>query len=235
MLFWLFFLLGLVFAQDEFEADVEVENQEVPEMEKIEIPVEDDEIPHIETPEQYTAPRLNVSKYFDTREAVTDKKFPVRIFLQNTADQNITDVIIYDNVPEFFKVVEGTNASAIFDVIQPGEFVNFTYEVVPIIAGLKLIEGCGVNFTYNGVRQHQEQGTLGELYIVQNKGFIAVSVEWAVCIILFLVCYLIYVIHRTRVQKKTEMKLRAQGILPKKENVKKEKKENKKEAKPKNE
>ena len=238
MFFWLFFLLGLVFAQDDFDtADVEVDDEVIPEVEKIEIPAEEavnlEDMP-IQTPEQYRAKPMNLTKIPDTREIATDKMFPIHIIFTNTADQEITNVIIYDTVPEFLKVLDGQNSSMVVDVIQPGESVNFTYEVVPILSGVHIFEGCSVNFTYNGQRQQQETQPLGQVYVVQSKGLVLVAVEWAVCIILFLVCYLIYVIHRTRVQKKNEMKLRAKGITVKQPKDAKEKKE-RKDEKPKSE
>ena len=233
MFFWIFFLLGLVFAQDDLEAeqdlDHDIENVEEVPLEAIE-PNEaadplNEEQPEIVTPEQYNAPRLNLTKFPDTREFVTDKKFPIHIQLTNTAEQNITNVVIYDTVPEYLKIVGDANSTLLVDVIQPGETVNFTYEVIPIQSGVQIFEGCSVNFTYNFVRQHQELQPLGQIYVVEHKGFIAVTIEWAVCIILFLVVYLIYVIHRTRVQKETEKKLRAQGIFNNKKDNKQQKKE----------
>ena len=235
MFFWLFFLLGLVFAQDEFDAEVEQDLETLPEVEEIQEPTEipDEEgNPTIITPEQFRAPSLNLTKIPDTREFVTDKKFPIHIYLTNTAEQNITNVVIYDNVPDYLKVVENTNSTMVYDVIQPNETVTFTYEVIPIKSGVQIFEGCNVNFTYSFQRQHQELQSLGQIYVVQNKGFVAIAIEWAICIVIFLVVYLIYVIHRTRAEKEKQKILRAKGIKSE-EQKKKEKKDKKENKKPK--
>lgn len=215
LLFWLMLLLGVVFAQeaeevlDDHPEDEVVEEQE--EMEEDEVVVEK---PTIETPQEFTAPPLNLTKIPHITEAVTDKKFNVTIHLVNTAEEDITNVVVYDDVPSFLMLVEaeGNTNTATFEVIAPGEAVNFTYEVIPTVAGMKVIEGAAVNFTYRNVRQHQESRPLGEIFFTQNKGIVAVAIEWAVCIIIFCVGYLLWIIHKTKQQKETEKLLRAKGF-----------------------
>lgn len=217
LLFWLFLLLGVVFA-DEGEAEVDVE-EPLEEAQEDEILEEQEEVdqPEIETPQEFTAPALNLTKIPYITEAVTDKKFNVTIYLVNTADEDITNVVVYDDIPNFLMLVEaeGNTNTATYETIAPGEAVNFTYEVIPTVAGMKVIEGAAVNFTYKNVRQHQETRPLGEIFFTQNKGFVAVAIEWAVCIIIFCVGYLLWIIHKTKQQKETEKLLRSKGYMPK--------------------
>lgn len=230
LLFWLFLLLGVVFAQEEGEEVLEevleddvVEKQE--ELEEVETETVEDAVP-IGTPQEYTAPSMNLTKIPYITEAVTDKKFNITIHLVNTADEDITNVVIYDDVPNFLMLVEaeGNTNTATFESIAPGQAVNFTYEVIPTVAGMKMIEGAAVNFTYKNVRQHQETRPLGEVFFTQNKGIVAVAIEWAVCIIIFCVGYLLWIIHKTKQQKETEKLLRSKGFVTKEKKTGKDKK-----------
>ncbi|ELP86870.1 hypothetical protein EIN_044280 [Entamoeba invadens IP1] len=171
------------------------------------------EEPVIETPDERQVSILNMTKDLSEDDLVTDTNITITVSVTNPGPDNITNVVIYDELPAFFKLFEGENNTAVFDLVPVNATVNLTYVVQPILSGIHFVDSASVNFTMNGTRRHEESYAMGEYYITQYKGFFAILMEWAVIVFVGCVIALVWITYQNRSTEKQNKILRSKGFF----------------------
>ncbi|KAL7717268.1 Translocon-associated protein subunit alpha [Entamoeba marina] len=165
----------------------------------------------IETPDENQVALLNITKDFDTEDLFTETNVTVLVSVHNPGPLNVSNVVIVDELPPFLRLFEGTNNTAVFDLIPVNTTVNMTYVAVPILSGIHYFEGAYVNFTHNRTKHQEYSYDLGEMYIQQYKGLIPIIIEWGFIILVGCLIALVWIYYKSRKETRKQIILRSKG------------------------
>ncbi|EDR21809.1 hypothetical protein EDI_062860 [Entamoeba dispar SAW760] len=166
----------------------------------------------IETPDENQDNSLRIEKNIDDDLFFTETNVTISITVSNDGKYNVSNVIIYDDIPPFLKLVEGESNTATFDFIPVGASVNLTYVVVPILTGTHYIDSAYVNFTLNRVKKQEFSDPVGGIFIQPYKGFVSVCIEWGVIIIIGCVLCLLWAYYKSKKEAYRQKVLRSKGF-----------------------
>ncbi|EAL49028.1 hypothetical protein EHI8A_084850 [Entamoeba histolytica HM-1:IMSS-B] len=166
----------------------------------------------IETPDENQVSPLIIEKNIEDDLFFTETEVTIVVTVTNPGPSNVSNVVIYDEVPQCMKLVEGQSNSVTFDFIPVGSTVNLTYVAVPILTGTHYIDSAYVNFTLNRMKKQLISDPFGSIFIQPYKGFISVCIEWGVIIIIGCVLCLLWAFYKSKKEAYRQKVLRSKGF-----------------------